>query len=52
MFADHNSHKQVERRANTWSIDTEAGFPTMNRLTLARMDLDSPEFMTFETTES
>ena len=52
VFAGHNPHKQVGRRANTWSIDTGAGFPTMNRLTLTRMDLDSPEFMRFETTES
>ena len=49
VFTGHDPHKQVERRANTWSIDTGAGFPTMKRLTLTRMDLDSPEFMTFET---
>ena len=52
VFAGHNPHKQVERRANTWSIDTGAGFPAMNRLTLARIDLDPPEFETFEVADA
>lgn len=31
---------------------TGAGFPAMNRLTLARIDLDPPEIETFDVTES
>ena len=52
VFAGHDPHKQVEGRANTWSIDTGAGFPAMNRLTLARIDVDPPEFETFEVTDT
>ena len=52
MFAGHDPRKHVEGRANTWSIDTGAGFPAMNRLTLARIDVDPPEFETFEVTDT
>ena len=39
---------EVEQRENMWSIDTGAGFPAMNRLTLARIDVDPPEIETFD----
>ena len=52
VIAGHDPGKEVERRANTWSIDTGAGFPAMNRLTLARIDVDPAEFETFEVTET
>ena len=52
VFAGHDPRKHVEGRANTWSIDTGAGFPAMNRLTLARIDVDPPEFETFEVTDT
>ena len=52
VFTGHDPHKQVERRANTWSIDTGAGFPAMNRLSLARIDVDPPTFETFEVTDT
>ena len=52
VIAGHDPTKRVERRANMWSIDTGAGFPTLNRLTLARIDLDPPEFETFDVTET
>ena len=52
VFAGHEPRKHVEGRANTWSIDTGAGFPAMNRLTLARIDVDPPEFETFEVTDT
>ena len=48
VIAGHDAAKQVGRRANTWCIDTGAGFPAMNRLTLARIDVDPPEIETFE----
>ena len=40
--------KQVEQRGYMWTIDTEAGFPTINRLTLAWIDVDPPEIETFK----
>ena len=52
VIAGHDPCKQVERRGNVWCIDTGAGFPTMNRLTLARIDVDPPEFETFEGTDT
>ena len=52
VFTGHDPHKQVERRANTWSIDTGAGFPAMNRLSLARIDVDPPTSETFEVTDA
>ena len=48
VIAGHDAGKHVRRRANTWCIDTGAGFPTMNRLTLARIDVEPPEIETFE----
>ena len=51
VFAGHDAREQVERRANMWCIDTGAGFPGMNRLTLARIDVDPPEIETFEGTD-
>ena len=48
VIAGHDARKEVERRANVWSIDTGAGFPAINRLTLARIDVDPPEMETFE----
>ena len=51
VFAGHDARKQVERLGNTWCIDTGAGFPGMNRLTLARLDTEAPEFMTIEVTD-
>ena len=52
VIAGHDPSRRVERRANTWSIDTGAGFPTLNRLTLVRIDVDPPEFETFDVTET
>ena len=52
VMVGHDTCKQVERRGNLWCIDTGAGFPAMNRLTLARIDVDPPEFETFEVTDS
>ena len=52
VFAGHEPRKQVEGRANTWNIDTGAGFAAMNRLTLARIEVDPPEFETFEVTDT
>ena len=51
VFAGHDAREQVEQRGNTWCIDTGAGFPAMNRLTLARIDVDPPEIKTFEVTD-
>ena len=51
VIAGHDARKEVERRANMWRIDTGAGFPAMNRLTLARIDVDPPEIETFEVRE-
>ena len=34
-----------------WCIDTGAGFPAMNRLTLARIDVDPPEIESFDVGE-
>ena len=51
VIAGHDAHKQVEQRENTWNIDTGAGFPAMNQLSLARVDVDPPEIETFEVTE-
>ena len=52
VIAGHDPCKQVERRGNVWCIDSSAGFPAMNRLTLARIDVDPPEFETFEGTDT
>ena len=52
VIAGHDPTRRVERRANMWSIDTGTGFPTLNRFTLARIDVDPPEFETFDVTES
>ena len=51
VFAGHDAREQVEQRGNTWHIDTGAGFPAINRLTLARIDVDPPEIKTFEVTD-
>ena len=51
VITGHDARKQVERRGNTWCIDTGAGFPAMNRLTLARIDVDPPGIETFEVTD-
>ena len=51
VFAGHDAREQVEQRGNTWCINTGAGFPAMNRLTLARIDVDPPEIRTFEVTD-
>ena len=48
VIAGHDARREIERRANTWCIDTGAGFPGMNRLTLARIDVDPSEIETFE----
>ena len=52
VIAGHDPTRRVERRANMWSIDTGTGFPTLNRFTLARIDVEPPEFETFDVTES
>ena len=31
--------KRAERRGNLWCIDTGAGFPAMNRLTVGRVEV-------------
>ena len=36
VIAGHGPRMRAERRANLWCIDTGAGFPAMNRLTLSR----------------
>ena len=51
VIAGHDARKQVEQRENLWCIDTGAGFPAMNRLSLARIDVDPPEIETFEVRE-
>ena len=48
VIAGHDTRKEIERHANVWCIDTGAGFPAMNRLSLARIDVDPPDFETFE----
>lgn len=48
VIAGHEPRERPERRGNVWRIDSGAGFPAMNRLTLARIDLDPPQFETFE----
>ena len=52
MIAGHDPRERAERRGNLWCIDTGAGFPAMNRLTLARIDVDPPEFETFEVSDT
>ena len=51
VIAGHDARKQVEQRENLWCIDTGAGFPAMNRLSLARIDVDPPEIESFEVGE-
>ena len=52
VFTGHDARDEVVRvGSNTWCIDTGAGFPSMNRLTLARIDTEAPEFMTIEVSE-
>lgn len=46
VIAGHEPRKEVEQCGTTWYIDTGAGSPAMNRLTLARIDTDPPEFET------
>ena len=48
VIAGHDARNEIERRANLWCIDTGAGFPGINRLTLARIDVDLPKIETFE----
>ena len=48
VIAGHEPREEFEQRGNTWCIDTGAGIPAMNRLTLARFDTDPAEFETFE----
>ena len=48
VIAGHDARNEVERRANMWCIDTGAGFPAINRLSLARIDVNPPEIETFE----
>ena len=52
VFAGHEARERSVQLGNTWSIDTGAGFPAMNRLTLARIDVDPPEIETFDVAES
>ena len=52
VVAVHDPRERAERRGNLWCIDTGAGFPAMNRLTLARIDVNPPEFETFEVTDA
>ena len=52
VIAGHDPRKRAERRANLWCIDTGAGFPAMDRLTLARIDVEPPELQTFEVTDT
>ena len=51
VIAGHDARSEVERHGNMWRIDTGAGFPALNRLTLARIDVDPPETETFEVTD-
>ena len=51
VIAGHDARNEVVRRANLWCIDTGAGFPAMNRLSLARIDVDPPQIETFEVRE-
>ena len=51
VIAGHDPRAEAEGRGNLWYIDTGAGCPAMNRLTLARIDVDPPEFETFEVRE-
>ena len=48
VIAGHDARKEIEIRENLWSIDTGAGFPAMNRLSLARIDVDPPEIETLD----
>ena len=52
VIADHDPGREVQKRGNMWCIDTSAGFPAMNRLTLARIDVDPSQFETFEVTDA
>ena len=51
VIAGHDARKEIHRRANMWWIDTGAGFPAMNRLSLARIDVDPPEIESFKVGE-
>ena len=51
VFAGHDAREQAEHYGNTWCIDTGAGFPAMNRLSLARIDVDPPQIETFNVTD-
>ena len=51
VISGHDARRDVERRANTWCIDTGAGFPAMNLLTLARIDVEPPEIETFKVSD-
>ena len=51
VIAGHDARKEVVRQANMWCIDTGAGFPAMNRLSLARIDVDPPQSESFEVRE-
>ena len=51
LIAGHDPRAEAERRGNLWYIDTRTGFPAINRLTLARIDVDPPELKTFEVRE-
>ena len=52
VIAGHDPGREAKKRGNMWCIDTGAGFPAMNRLTLARIDVDPPQFETFEVTDA
>ena len=48
VIAGHDAREEIKQRENLWSIDTGAGFPGMNRLSLARIDVDPPEIETLD----
>ena len=48
VFAGHQPVSEPECRGNRWNIDTGAGISYLDQLTLARIDVERPEFKTFE----
>ena len=51
LIHGHWPHPDPRRRGNRWNVDTGAGIVSMNRLTLARIDVDPIELHTFDVEE-
>ena len=51
LIHGHWPNPDPRRRGNRWNVDTGAGIVSMNRLTLARIDVDPIELHTFDVEE-